>query len=267
MSFPRFVTLRSFVYSIGIHAAALALLTLSVEFDTYATPKPKAARKIVKAVVVDARQVEVELNRFKQQDEKKEQQIKAEERRLEELKKERARLQREKKKEQQQLAKAEKARKAEEKKRKQAQADRKRLGAERREAAEQKKQEEQRLAEARRQQQLQNELQAEEEDRLAAQRRLEDQAAIAEYTNRIRRQIESVFRSQPGDAGLSGTIIIEMIPSGDVVSVRVTKSSGNESFDQRADTAVRKASPFTLPGDPRLFQKMRRIEIEFEPGG
>ena len=274
MRFPRFVTLRSFVYALAIHAGALALMTLSIEFDSYQMPKPQAAPKIVKAMLVDERQVEAELQRFKEQQTRKEQQVKEEEQRLQELKKERKRLQREKKKEQQKLAEAEKKRKSEERKQKKAEAERKRLQDEQRKAAEKKMQDEKRLAqeqrkaqELRRQQELQAELAAEEENRLAQQRQLEDQTAIAEYTDRIRRKIESVFRNQPSDASLSGTIIIEMIPSGDVVSVRVTQSSGNDSFDQRAQTAVRKASPFSLPADPRLFQKMRRIEIEFEPGG
>jgi len=56
-----------------------------------------------------------------------------------------------------------------------------------------------------------------------------------------------------------------MIPGGDVVEVRIDKSSGNTLFDSRAEIAVKRASPLPVPENPRIFDKMRVIRLTFAP--
>ena len=56
-----------------------------------------------------------------------------------------------------------------------------------------------------------------------------------------------------------------MVPGGDVVDAKVIRSSGNAVFDRQAEIAVRKASPLSVPDDPRLFQQLREIQFVFEP--
>ena len=61
---------------------------------------------------------------------------------------------------------------------------------------------------------------------------------------------------------------IQLIPTGDVLNVRVLKSSGNAAFDRSAMNAVQKASSFPelkqLPS--REFEKnFRRFRLLFRP--
>lgn len=90
-----------------------------------------------------------------------------------------------------------------------------------------------------------------------------DQSEIERFTRLIKDQIESAFTNP--QSGLSCTLLVKMVPGGDVVAAKVVRSSGNELFDRQAEIAVRKASPLPVPDDPRLFQQMREIQFIFDP--
>jgi len=62
-------------------------------------------------------------------------------------------------------------------------------------------------------------------------------------------------------------LVVELVPTGDVVSVTVVKGSGNEAFDRSAMQAVRKAGKFDVPKEPALFEaQFRRFNLMFKPG-
>jgi colicin import membrane protein len=65
------------------------------------------------------------------------------------------------------------------------------------------------------------------------------------------------------------TLLIQLIPTGEVVNVSVVKSSGNDAFDQSAVNAVRRVSKFPYLRDikpPQLFdQQFRRLMLNFNP--
>lgn len=66
--------------------------------------------------------------------------------------------------------------------------------------------------------------------------------------------------------GLSCTIRVKLLPSGDVMDANVVSSSGNDIFDRSAENAVRKASPLPVPKDRRLFTShFRTFTFEFKP--
>jgi len=74
--------------------------------------------------------------------------------------------------------------------------------------------------------------------------------------------------SRPPSArnGMQARLIVELVPTGDVVSVTVAQSSGNESFDRSAEQAVRKVGKFDVPKDPALFEEyFRRFPVLFKP--
>lgn len=74
--------------------------------------------------------------------------------------------------------------------------------------------------------------------------------------------------SRPPSArnGMQARLIVELVPTGDVVAVTVAQSSGNESFDRSAEQAVRKVGKFDVPKDPALFEKyFRRFPVLFKP--
>ena len=59
-----------------------------------------------------------------------------------------------------------------------------------------------------------------------------------------------------------------MVPTGEVVGVRVIRSSGNAAFDSSAENAVRKAGAFPelqkLPSG-EFERQFRRLYITFRP--
>lgn len=93
-----------------------------------------------------------------------------------------------------------------------------------------------------------------------------NQSALAKYAAAIMHQVASNFVAPNMDAGLKCTLLVRMIPGGQVVDAKVVKSSGNPTFDRQAELAVRKASPLPVPDEPRLFQQMKDIQFEFDPG-
>jgi TonB family protein len=61
---------------------------------------------------------------------------------------------------------------------------------------------------------------------------------------------------------------IRQVPGGEVLNVRILRSSGDPGFDQSAESAVLKASPLPVPSDPRLFNaEFRELDLEFSPRG
>ena len=74
--------------------------------------------------------------------------------------------------------------------------------------------------------------------------------------------------SRPPSArnGMQTKLKVELVPTGDIVSVTITSSSGNEAFDRSAEQAVRKVGKFDVPKDPTLFEKyFRRFPVLFKP--
>ncbi len=74
--------------------------------------------------------------------------------------------------------------------------------------------------------------------------------------------------SRPPSArnGMQTKLIVELVPTGDVVNVTIASSSGNEAFDRSAEQAVRKVGKFDVPKDPELFEKyFRRFPVLFNP--
>lgn len=56
---------------------------------------------------------------------------------------------------------------------------------------------------------------------------------------------------------------VELLPGGQVVSVRVLESSGIPILDDSVERAVRKSDPLPTPADPRVFE--RTIDFYFTP--
>lgn len=76
--------------------------------------------------------------------------------------------------------------------------------------------------------------------------------------------------SRPASArnDMVAELVLQLVPTGEVVSVKVTRSSGNGAFDRSAESAVLKAERFPelkqLP--PRIFEQyFRRLTLKFSP--
>ena len=65
---------------------------------------------------------------------------------------------------------------------------------------------------------------------------------------------------------MEAELLIELVPTGELVSVEVLRGSANAAFDRSALAAVRAAAPFQVPDDPTLFEReFRRLRILFRP--
>jgi len=285
--------LRPLAASILMHIAIAMVMTLSVSLSTQVTPPAPRPGRIMEATAVDAaalRAREEAERAAREEQARREAEAKQradEEARREAEAKQRAEEQARRAAEAKQRAEEEARREAEAKQRAEEQARRaaeaKRRAEEeaRREAEAKQRAEEQarreaeaerlrreREAAARRQRELEEALAAEEAAMAAAARAERDEREIRRYIGRIARKVEGGF-SYPPDLrrGLSCIIYVRMIPGGEVAEVRIVESSGSAVFDRQAELAVRKASPLPVPGERRLFDKMREIRFTFRPSG
>jgi colicin import membrane protein len=90
--------------------------------------------------------------------------------------------------------------------------------------------------------------------------------ALNEYIGRIQAAIRQRIRESEL-AGISGNPAAEFdvvqIPSGDVISIRMRKSSGYPRYDAEIERAIRAAAPLPLPPSRELFE--RELKLTFRP--
>jgi colicin import membrane protein len=68
-------------------------------------------------------------------------------------------------------------------------------------------------------------------------------------------------------SGLSCQLLLHVAPGGEIISVILIRSSGNELLDRSAKTAVLKSSPLPVPKDAALFDDFREIRLTARPEG
>ena len=92
-------------------------------------------------------------------------------------------------------------------------------------------------------------------------------AQIGEFQLAINRKIKSSWRRPAAVAGkLVTELRITLLPGGEVASVVVVKSSGNDAFDESAKDAVSRANPLPVPSDPALFREQFKVLLlKFKP--
>ena len=142
-------------------------------------------------------------------------------------------------------------------------------------------------AEAQRQKQRQKELEAQRRrERLAALGDLADDSlqqsleAEAEQIqdNDVQQQVQTFQAgiydlvrknwSRPPSArnGMQVRFLVELIPTGELLSVTLVDSSGSAAFDRSAEQAIRRARRFDVPQDNSVFEaNFRRFYFLFRP--
>lgn len=88
--------------------------------------------------------------------------------------------------------------------------------------------------------------------------------AMADYIARIRGKVRGNIML-PADVKGNPEAIFEVtqLPSGEVLEVRLKKSSGNVAWDTATERAIRKSSPLPTPAQKELFS--RTLELKFRP--
>ena len=108
----------------------------------------------------------------------------------------------------------------------------------------------------------------EKQRQLQEEREVEEAAysAIGALVGRIGAKVRQNWNKPPGSmAGLETVISVKVQRTGEVVSVKVVKSSGNVYFDQSAENAVYKASPLPFPDEPRYYEFIKEFNFKFVP--
>ena len=104
-------------------------------------------------------------------------------------------------------------------------------------------------------------------EELADLRDLEADAETMSYADGIRRAISQAWSRPPSARlGMQARLRVDLVPSGDLLSVTLIESSGNPAFDRSAEQAVRKVERFEVPKERRLFEmNFRRFTLLFKP--
>jgi len=88
--------------------------------------------------------------------------------------------------------------------------------------------------------------------------------ALATWVDKIRAKIRGNIRL-PGDMSGNPEAIFDVtqLPTGEVLSIRLRKSSGHKGYDDAVERAILKSSPLPKPDQPNLFE--RQLELRFRP--
>ena len=87
---------------------------------------------------------------------------------------------------------------------------------------------------------------------------------LADYTAKIRGKIRGNIVLPPTLQGNPQAIFeVTQLPTGEVLSVKISKSSGNPALDSAIERAILKSSPLPRPDQPELFE--RTLKIPYKP--
>jgi colicin import membrane protein len=221
------------------------------------TPKAIAKPQQIKEQNLDAKNFEDLKNLKKQQEQKKKEAEAQEQKKKDQAAKESAdKAEKLKQKQKEEQAKAAKA-KTEAEQKKKAEAERQKAEAELKKKREQEAQEEKRRQDAARQDQ---------EKHMAD---TADDANVMSYNELLAKRVGENFNAPPSARlGMVSVFVIDMLPNGQVIGVKLQKSSGNQAFDMAAEQAIRRVERFTeikdMPID--LFNKhFRHFTFTFDP--
>ena len=250
---------RAIFYAVIVHVALITLMVLSFKWTDKPTLESKdKGEEIVHAVTVDAKKIDNELKKIKA----------AETRKQRELENAAKAAEKARRKEETKLADAKKKRIAEQKaleqNRKQEQERIKELEQKRKLEEERLQKMEQQKEQQKREEELRNKLQA-EQDRMALESDKQKQSMINQYRAMIEAKVRQNW-NVPASAneGMSCEVQVRLIPSGDVIQVQLTKSSGDGTFDRSVENAVHKASPLPVPpAESGLFDVFRDLKFPF----
>ncbi len=246
--------MRAFIYAVVIHIIFGALLGVSLLIQPRAvTPAPP---RPVQAKAIDLAAIEREKQRIAQEKKKveAEKKRKAEEKRKAEQKKKKAEAEKKRK--------AEEKRKAEQKKKKEAER-KKKLETEKKKKAQAEKK---RKAEAERKRK-----EAEKAKKAAeakAQRERDYSEAVSSFSAlswAIQQQVSQNWSGSGDFSGLSVAFLVKVDQQGNVLSVKMTRSSGNTRLDESARNAIFKASPLPFPGEARFYEYLKEFNFIFKP--
>ena len=112
-----------------------------------------------------------------------------------------------------------------------------------------------------------------EQRKITAQKASEAKAAqdaqdklVNEFKDRIGAKVRQNIVEPPGLQGNpTAEFDVVVIPGGEVLSVRLVRSSGVPAYDAAAERAIMKSAPLPLPPNPELFSRFRDLHLSVRP--
>ena len=132
--------------------------------------------------------------------------------------------------------------------------------------------EQQRKAIAKRKQKEAEDAQRREAERelqasIAREQQARNARLIDEYVSAIKGKVQRNWLQYAGkQKGKSCVVRVKLMPGGAVLTVQITRSSGDKAFDQSVEQAVFRAAPLPVPTDADLFNTFRDVSFIFSPG-
>ena len=110
---------------------------------------------------------------------------------------------------------------------------------------------------------------AQEGAREAAQAResTQDRQAMTTFDALIQQRVRRAWALPPNiRSDMVVTLEIDLLPTGEVLAVRLLRSSGHGALDRSAIDAVNRVGRLPVPDDPQLFERhYRRFIFDFKP--
>ena len=101
-------------------------------------------------------------------------------------------------------------------------------------------------------------------EQLAREASAARQGAIAGWVDKVRAKIRGNILLPPDLKGNPEAIFdVVQLPTGEVLSAKLRKSSGYRGYDEAVERAILKSSPLPRPDRPDLF--VRNLELKFRP--
>ena len=89
-------------------------------------------------------------------------------------------------------------------------------------------------------------------------------SALGEYIGRIQAKVRGNWiLPQDLQGNPEAIFLVIQLPTGEVLSTKLLKSSGNPAYDDAVERAILKSSPLPLPSDRSLFN--RELKLTFRP--
>ena len=89
-------------------------------------------------------------------------------------------------------------------------------------------------------------------------------SALGEYIGRIQAKVRGNWiLPQDLQGNPEAIFLVTQLPTGEVLNIKVLKSSGNPAYDAAVERAILKSSPLPLPSDRQLFD--RELKLTFRP--
>jgi colicin import membrane protein len=89
-------------------------------------------------------------------------------------------------------------------------------------------------------------------------------SALGEYIARIQAKVRGNWiLPQDLQGNPEAIFLVTQLPTGEVLNIKVLKSSGNPAYDTAVERAILKSSPLPLPSDRQLFD--RELKLTFRP--